>query len=150
MKQIYVLVIAVIIGGCSTINGGGPTPTPQSSLAGTSWHLVSYIQNGFPKTIDTSAGPEIRFGFRLQFSDSARFTGRAQCNDFHGYYRTNLNTLSLDSIFSTAVYCEPGATIEDALGTVKTFENTGTSLSLYCSPQTWMKTYITLLVYEKD
>jgi heat shock protein HslJ len=108
-----------------------PTPGSETSLANTSWRLVSYGKTG--SETPAMEGP----GVTLKFEDGSQVVGSAGCNTFGATYEVSAGSqLSITKVVSTLMACSDEALMEqetqylEALQSAESFEISEDSLSI--------------------
>jgi len=96
------LVLAVLLAGCTSAGPGQPGTGPSSGadLTGTSWVLVSMVDGGVNMT-GVPAGPPVT----LEFRDSSTLGGSGGCNEYGASYATNGIRINITRLASTLMYC---------------------------------------------
>lgn len=111
-----------------------PTAVPPTvnPLAGTRWNVVN-VNNGNNAVVGIITGTTIT----LEFSMEDRVSGTAGCNTYSGGYRASGDSLSIDSVSSTALLCvEPEGVMDqeaqylNALRNATTYDIIGNTLTI--------------------
>jgi len=86
------------------------TPQAAVTLVGTPWNVVNY-NNGNQATVSVEAGSVIT----LQFAAEGSVSGNASCNEYHGSFTTDGDTVTVGPLATTRMACQ-----SDQLGAQET------------------------------
>jgi heat shock protein HslJ len=113
-------------------------------LAGTTWNLDAY-NDGQGALVKLIAGTQIT----ASFGEGGTLSGSAGCNRYNTTYDADLNNISIDPIFWTAMGCpEPEGVMSQessylsTLRLASTYNNLGIGLNLFDSEGQILATYI--------
>lgn len=137
MKNLFTsitLILGLVLFANSKIDAAVSYSVPKEiSLDSSRWKLVSiHSENGIMKLSGVNAF--IKFN-----KESGRVSGKGGCNNFGGSFKSNGDSLTMDHIFSTKMYCEQIQKTEDLffnlLQSVNHFEIKDSLLLLYKSDE---------------
>jgi len=77
------------------------TPQAAVTLVGTPWNVVNY-NNGNQATVSVVAGSVIT----LQFAAEGTVSGNASCNEYHGSFTTDGDTVTVGPLATTRMACQ--------------------------------------------
>lgn len=100
IRRMAVFVLALSLGGCVTLGGGG-TPIV---LEGTLWRLVRIDEQPITATQDARVWPQIRIT-----SADAVVRGATGCNTFSGPYRADGTRVGFGPLSATEAACGDAA-----------------------------------------
>jgi len=138
-KLVYLFtgVLLLSLVACTALNdmipvtGGAQTPSADTSLANTSWRLVSYGEPG--SEIPVLEGTEVT----LQFEDGSQAGGSGGCSMFGAQYNVaDGKELSITEVVSTLMACSAEDLMEqetqyfEALQSADSFELLGDRLTI--------------------
>jgi heat shock protein HslJ len=128
---IFVLAACAPQPGLIPNTGSSPTPEAESSLANTTWVLVSFEESGVETPV--TGGSTIT----LEFDSQGQAGGSGGCNSYSTQYESQENQLSFAVNTSTLMACEqPGIGEQEqryfrALGSADTFELAGDRMTIW-------------------
>ena len=103
---VYLVLLCAFVASCDSSSSPGESsslPQDMTALANTNWRLVAFYNSfgtRYPVT-DTDRG-----GYTLDFIDSAKVSGKDNCNRFGGNYKAYTNkNLEIDSLQQTLRGC---------------------------------------------
>ena len=122
---IIILGLALMISYCKK----SPTESGSKPFLKTLWTLDSFDISG--KIINP---PEDQV-YNIRFLDDGTFHAKSDCNEIIGHFIIDsANSLNVDSIVTTKVYCGTGSMYEkyyEAIGVMKSYEIANDRLNIY-------------------
>lgn len=122
---IIILVLSLTIAYCEK----SPTESETKPFLKTLWTLKSFDTSG-----EIIKSPEDQV-FSIKFLEDGTFSGKSDCNSITGHFTVDSdNSLSIDSLFATEVYCGLASLDEkyyEALHAIKSYQIDNDRLYIY-------------------
>jgi heat shock protein HslJ len=106
---------------------------PTANLAHTSWTLTRLVVDGREQPLVPGRAPTLHFGL---FNGQSQIVGNGGCNGYSGPYTLSGDTIHINGLGQTQVYCLPQALMDQesaylqALQQVEHYRSQGNSLTL--------------------
>ncbi|MGD2247874.1 MAG: META domain-containing protein [Candidatus Methanofastidiosia archaeon] len=106
---LLVCILSSVVAGCIS--------QESYELEGTLWKLDSYMND---ECYLVSVLPHTEITAQFQ---GGRFNGNAGCNNYFGNYQISGNAITIGTVSSTRMYCEPAEIMEQEGGYLARFES---------------------------
>lgn len=106
LRALPVAVLLLVLAGCGDEGGGTPLTPVDTGPDGTTYVVTAITEAGTPRPL--VEGTEIRLGF-----DGGQLSITAGCNSMSGRYELSDGTLTVESLATTEMGCDPARMDQD-------------------------------------